>query len=105
MSFNFQNSSTISNEFYLEGSHFHRLDQLRTTETKLFTIKVHQKSFHLTKEQVYLISIKHYSSFQKNRFPIEIPIPSNADYPNISANDLQIAFEQIVYLFSTVDQI
>jgi hypothetical protein len=97
-----QTLSQNSMKFYLKGKNFHLLETLKTSNSKIFPIKVVNKTFSFTKEQYFLLSPTVYDSINQGSFPFIIPLPYDQ---SISFEQLQTCFEHLVSLFSTQTQL
>jgi hypothetical protein len=95
--------SGIPSNLYLKGEHFHLLSQFETKENKKFIIKVSQRSFYLTKEEIVLLSPKVYYSIYQSGSPFLIPFSSSEH--KIPNESLIKYFDKLVQLFSTKTEI
>jgi hypothetical protein len=86
-------SSNVSTSYELRGKDFHILSQLETEVNKIFQIKIQQRTFKFTKEEIFLLSSKCYSHILKSSLPFTIPLPSDQKYQTVSFESLVQALE------------
>jgi hypothetical protein len=98
-------SSIAQTSFELHGADFHILSYLETEFNKTFQIKIQQRIFRFTKEEIYLLSPKCYSKILKSSLPFTIPIPSDQKYETVNYQSLIHALEDLSSLFSSSTQI
>jgi cell division protein FtsB len=100
-SLNSSSSSNIPTSFELHGADFHGLGQLEIEINKTFLIKIQNKIFKFTKEEIYLLSPKLYSELLESSLPFIIQLPKKKKYQILNYKDLIHAFEKLSLLFST----
>jgi hypothetical protein len=105
LSLNSLTSSNVDTSFKLHGKDFHILSQLESDSNKTFPIRIQEKIFKFTKEEIYLLSPKCYSDILESSLPFFIPLPSNNKYKNVPEDDLIKVFENIILLFSSLTQV